>query len=180
LDNGKEQTDENLERKFQEYEEIMRVIKEATGVSDISEVIGRFEKQGERKQHLSELQSQCEKKLESTKKDLSDIQSVHDDWKFKGEARNVHSLNLLNELKQHLHNAQQTMKDAKIKSETSTKFLVQVESGVRHVADKLELNIKENPLDSLEETVAKIETMVHSVKGKDIPEVIQLFNLMMY
>ena len=54
---------EEQERKITTYEEAMTKIKDATGVSDIREVVQRFLSQGDTQKHLEQLKLNNEKML---------------------------------------------------------------------------------------------------------------------
>lgn len=140
-DRGKDdvvQFDEATEKKLIEYEETMRLIKEATGVSAITEVIAKFQSQGDTLQHLSKLQESNEKRIEQLKKKKAQVIKEYEDLRFTGEAKQSHSQRTLEEFKMHLKEAQQKFHDSKVKYERSLKTLANAKAGIQHLNEKLE------------------------------------------
>ncbi|KAJ3111898.1 hypothetical protein HDU96_005177 [Phlyctochytrium bullatum] len=105
-DQGKEHYDEAKEKKMAEYEEIMRLIKEATGVSNINEVIAKFQSQGETHNHLVQLQQLNEARIADLKKKKVEVLSDFEDLKYSGESKNLHSQRMIADFEQHLSEAQ--------------------------------------------------------------------------
>ena len=91
------------EKKLAEYEEIMRLIKEATGVSDISEVIAKFQSQGETHAQLSQLQKANEAKIAELKEKKGQLQVENEEMKFTGQSKYAHSQRTLEEFEAHLY-----------------------------------------------------------------------------
>ena len=60
---------EEQEKKISTYEEAMAKIKDATGVSDIQEVVQRFLSQGDTHKHLEQLKIDNEKMLARLKEE---------------------------------------------------------------------------------------------------------------
>jgi vacuolar-type H+-ATPase subunit I/STV1 len=137
-DSNKDQYDEAKEKKLAEYEETMRLIKEATGVSDINEVIAKFQSQGETHNHLAQLQKQNETRIEELKSRKLNVQAEYEDLKYTGESKHSHSQRLMEEFKSHLNSAVTQMQETKQKYERVAKLLANTKAGVRHLCDKLE------------------------------------------
>ncbi|KAJ3209926.1 hypothetical protein HDU67_005818 [Dinochytrium kinnereticum] len=187
-DPNKDHYDEVKEKKMAEYEEIMRLIKEATGVSNINEVIAKFQSQGDTHNHLSQLQKQNEARIEELKAKKSEILADFEDLKYTGESKNFHSQRTIEEFQTHLLDAQIRMQDAKHKYERLAKLLVNTKAGIQHLCDKLDtfqlqFNLEVKPDKSpkppssdstikqvLDFCTAKLEMLANGVQGKELPE----------
>jgi hypothetical protein len=135
---NKEQYDEQTEKKLAEYEETMRLIKEATGVSDISEVIAKFQSQGETHGQLTLLQKQNEIKIAELKEKKIKVEQENADFKFTGESKHQHSQQTIQEFEIHLKNSEQKYLETKQKFERAIKTLNNANAGVQHLLDKME------------------------------------------
>lgn len=127
------------EKKLAEYEEIMRLIKEATGVSDISEVIAKFQSQGETHAQLSQLQKANEAKIAELKEKKKALQVENEEMKFTGQTKYAHSQRTVEEFEAHLKDAEATYSEAKQKYERVLKILLNAKAGVQHLSDKLDI-----------------------------------------
>jgi hypothetical protein len=178
------------EKKLAEYEEIMRLIKEATGVSDISEVIAKFQSQGETHAQLSQLQKSNEAKIGDLKEKKSKLASDNEEMKFAGQSKFAHSQRTLEEFEKHLKESEDAYAEAKQKYERALKTLVNANAGVQHLADKLDhvkgvrqirhnekgepvkftvINDK-NVVEALRNSTKKIEGLAASLQNKELPE----------
>ncbi|KAJ3108269.1 hypothetical protein HDU97_001803 [Phlyctochytrium planicorne] len=180
-DPNKDHYDEVKEKKMAEYEEVMRLIKEATGVSNINEVIAKFQSQGDTHNHLAQLQKQNEARIEELKRKKSQVLVDFEDLKYSGESKSAHSQRMIEEFQLHLAEAQSRMLDAKHKYERVAKLLTNAKSGIQHLCDKLDTfhlpdkSQKPHMSDStikqlLDFCVAKLELLAAGVQGKEIPE----------
>jgi vacuolar-type H+-ATPase subunit I/STV1 len=132
------QYDEATEKKMSEYEETMRLIKEATGVSDITEVIAKFQSQGDTLFHLTNLQMANEKRIEQLKKKKAEVIKEYEWLRFTGEAKQSLSQRTLDEFTTHLEEANVKYVDSKLKYDRSLKILSNAKAGVQHLNEKLE------------------------------------------
>lgn len=73
--------------KITSYEEALAKIKDATGVSDIQEVVDRFLNQGDTKRHLEQLQEENTKTVARLKEEKEKLQEQFEDMKYSGEAK---------------------------------------------------------------------------------------------
>ena len=69
------------------YEEAFKKIKEATGVSDLKEVVERFETQGETRKNLEELKKENEKNISRLREEKENRQKEFEEMKYSGEAK---------------------------------------------------------------------------------------------
>jgi hypothetical protein len=138
-DANKVQYDEDKEKKMYEYEETVRLIKEAMGVSNIHEVIAKLKGQGDTHSQLTQLQQVNETRILELKKKKVEILAEYEDLKFSGESKNAHATQGLEELEHHLVDTQSKTQEARHKYERLAKLLVNLQSGAHHLYDKLEL-----------------------------------------
>ncbi len=132
------QVDEATEKKLAEYEETMHLIKEATGVSDITEVIAKFQSQGATLEQLSTLRKTNEERIDLLKKKKAEAVREYEALKFTGEAKQLHGQRTLEDFKKHIEEAQVKYQEAKQKYERSLRILSNAKSGVQHLNEKLE------------------------------------------
>ncbi len=121
-----------------EFEETMRVIKEATGVSNIDEVLQKFTSQKETNTHLLELQKQNEERFQNLKEKKTEMLARVEEAKVAGEAKRSHTRQMIAEFEQHLKDAQANEDESKSKYERMAGVLVSLKAGICHLADKLD------------------------------------------
>lgn len=180
-DANKEQYDEAKEKKMSEYEETMRLIKEATGVSDINEVIAKFQSQGDTFKHLTHLQEQNETRRSYLKTKKEEVLAEYEDFKYSGETKFAHSRRLIEEFENHLAEAQTNTSEAKQRNERINKLFANTKAGVQHLCDKLEtvqlpekaakiIMTDDNVKSILDICVSKLQLLATNIEGKELPE----------
>ena len=80
-------TQEDQEAHITSYEEALAKIKDATGVSDIQEVVDRFLNQGDTRRHLDQLKEENSRQLARLKEEKEKLQVQFEDMKYSGEAK---------------------------------------------------------------------------------------------
>lgn len=138
-DTNKVQIDEEKEKKMLEYEETMRLIKEATGVGNIHELIAKLKSQNDTHAQLTQLQQLNETRIEELKKKKIEIQNEYEELVFSGEAKNAHAQRSLVEFDEHWHVTLSKTQDSRQKYDRLTKLATNLQSGIQHLFDKLEL-----------------------------------------
>ncbi|XP_054769861.1 outer dynein arm-docking complex subunit 3-like [Lytechinus pictus] len=136
-------TGEEEEKKISTFEEAFQAMKEATGVSDLAEVVNRFENQNSTYQHLTELKEANEKQVVRLKEEKSRLNTDFEEMKYSGEAKLSSGQRMLEEFQAHLKTEQDRCDESSEKLDKCSKILVQVKAGVAHLADKLQ-HIKAN------------------------------------
>ncbi|OUM58941.1 hypothetical protein PIROE2DRAFT_64092 [Piromyces sp. E2] len=135
---NKDHFDEAKEKKLAEYEETMRLIKEATGVSDVNDVINKFQSQGETHSHLKSLEEQNRAKIQELKEKRAAIMAEYDELKYSGESRHAASQRIIDEFQEHLKEAEDKCEEAKNKYEWVSNLLNNAKAGIQHLYEKLE------------------------------------------
>ncbi|KAJ3254708.1 hypothetical protein HK104_007197, partial [Borealophlyctis nickersoniae] len=180
-DATKDHYDEQKEKTMAEYEETMRLIKEATGVSIINEVIAKFQSQGDTHKHLSQLQQANEARIEDLKRKKQHVLAQFEELRFSGESKHSHSQRMIEEFQEHLREGQRSMMEAKLKYERVAKLLVNAKAGIQHLFDKVEgvplpdrtlpgKMSDDNVLEYLDICLQKFDSLANSVQGKELPE----------
>ncbi|XP_071495771.1 outer dynein arm-docking complex subunit 3-like [Diadema antillarum] len=136
-------TGEEEEKKIGTFEEAFQAMKEATGVSDLAEVVNRFENQNSTYQHLIELKDANEKQVVRLKEEKARLQKDFEEMKYSGEAKLSSGQRMLEEFESHLKKEEERQEECSSKLDKCSKILVQVKAGVAHLADKLQ-HIKAN------------------------------------
>jgi len=148
---NKDHFDEAKEKKLAEYEETMRLIKEATGVSDVNDVINKVQFQGETHTHLKSLEEQNRARIQELKEHRAAIMAEYDELKYSGESRHAASQRIIDEFQDHLKEAEEKCDEAKTKYEWVFNLLSNAKAGIQHLYEKLE-GIKLTPEGESKET----------------------------
>ncbi|XP_072255622.1 outer dynein arm-docking complex subunit 3 isoform X2 [Pyxicephalus adspersus] len=171
------------EKVIRNYQEAFQKIKEATGVTDIQEVVRRFVAQGETHQHLEELKVENEKTLVRLKEEKDKLQEVFQELKYSGEAKLSSGQQVLEDLQAHLQKEEKRRDKVKDDLEKMSKILSTSKSGMEHLASKVQ-HIKvprshfpakdlspqsdEYILDLLDTTEKKLEKLLEELDGQDV------------
>ncbi|XP_040891792.1 coiled-coil domain-containing protein 151 [Toxotes jaculatrix] len=126
------------EKAISTFEEAFRRIKEATGVTDIQEIVQRFISQKETHQHLENLKGENEMVLQQLKEQKELLNQQFQDMKYSGEAKLSSDQKMLEEHQQQLQAQQQRYDAAKERLDWLFKILSTIRGGVEHLADKLQ------------------------------------------
>jgi len=178
---SKDSYDEAKDKQINDYEETMRLIKEVTGVSDLQEVIAKFQSQGDTKAHLAQLQLQSEKRIDELKIKKNQVLADLDELKFSSESKHTHSSRLIQEFQDHLKDAQLKMNESKLKYERAARLLENSKAGIKHLYSKLEnIHLPDQTKPSAEDDASgmylldvcfmKLESILKNTQGKELPE----------
>eukprot|EP00118_Oscarella_pearsei_P002609 m.11020 g.11020 ORF g.11020 m.11020 type:complete len:554 (+) comp22903_c0_seq1:22-1683(+) len=170
------------------FQEAMAKIKEATGVSDIQEVVRRFMSQGETRKHLDQLKSDNEQLLVRLREEKEKLQAQFEDMKYSGEANLSSGQKMLEDFEVHLKGARDKLESTKADTDRSTKVLLSVKAGVDHLAEKLQ-SLKapkslapkvpldpgsdEFVLEMLATCEQKLVKLVQELEGRNLDEVMK-------
>ncbi|XP_044202194.1 coiled-coil domain-containing protein 151 [Thunnus albacares] len=126
------------EKTISTFEEAFQRIKEATGVTNIQEIVERFISQKETHQHLERLKEENEKILLQLKEQKELLYQQFQDMKYSGEAKLSSDQQMLEDCEQQLQAEQQRCDAAKERLDWLVKTLSTVRAGEEHLADKLQ------------------------------------------
>ena len=128
---------EEARGKIDTYEAAFRQIKEATGVSDVNEVIQKVQTQGATSDNLMMLTKENQTKLEKLTEEKSAIKARVEEIKYSGPAGG-HRRKLVDENEEALAASTARLERVRAKYERLAKMLVQVKAGVDHLSEKLD------------------------------------------
>ncbi|XP_062244098.1 coiled-coil domain-containing protein 151 [Platichthys flesus] len=168
------------------FEEAFQRIKEATGVTDIREIVERFISQKETQQHLEKLKGENDKVLLQLKEQKELLNQQFQDLKYSGEAKLSGDQQMLEECEQQLQAQQQRCRAAKERLDWLVKTLSTIRAGVEHLADKLQhITLSEDqaaeasPLSDeyvlllMTQCDRKLNLLQDDLKGKDLASIMK-------
>ncbi|XP_074552835.1 coiled-coil domain-containing protein 151 [Halichoeres trimaculatus] len=174
------------EKVISAFEEAFRRIKEATGVTDIQEIVERFISQKETHQHLEKLKEENATVLQQLKEQKELLNQQFQDMKYSGEAKLSSDQQLLEECEQQLQAQQRRCDSSKEHLDCLIRTLSTVRAGVEHLSDKLQhLTLTEDteadvPPDSDEFVVElmtqcelKLQSLHEELQGKDLAAIMK-------
>uniref|UniRef100_A0A3B3VZ64 Outer dynein arm docking complex subunit 3 n=1 Tax=Poecilia latipinna TaxID=48699 RepID=A0A3B3VZ64_9TELE len=166
------------------YEEILKNLKEATGVSDLQDVVEHFTSEKENCERLENLKKQNEEALEKLKEEKELLRQQFDKMKYSGEAKLSSEIKKLEECEQQLQ-VQLQRRDADAERlANNVKALGAIRAGVEHLAGKLQdislvKPFKSSPtsdefvLELLNQCGAKLWVLLEELEGKDMASVMK-------
>eukprot|EP00743_Colponemidia_sp_Colp-15_P001495 GILK01001635.1.p1 GENE.GILK01001635.1~~GILK01001635.1.p1 ORF type:complete len:555 (-),score=144.99 GILK01001635.1:170-1834(-) len=146
---------ESEKQKIQDYEEAFRRIKEATGVSDVNEVIQKFLTQEDTQNNLMELTKENQGRIEMLNDEKLSLKARVEEIKYSGSG-NMGRRQIVDDFEAHLTEATNKCERNRLKYERVAKILINVKAGIDHLNDKLE-TIK---LDNVPNIAMTDETIV--------------------
>ncbi|XP_026159480.1 coiled-coil domain-containing protein 151 [Mastacembelus armatus] len=174
------------EKAISTFEEAFQRIKEATGVTDIQEIVERFISQKETHQHLEKLKGENEKVLQDLKEQKELLNQQFQDMKYSGEAELSSDKQMLEECQQQLEAQQQKCDAAKEHLDWLVKTFSTVRAGVEHLADKLQhITLSEDTvaevspdsdefvLELVTQCELKLQLLHEELQGKDLAALIK-------
>ena len=132
-----EHVQEEETKKITTYEEAFRKIKDATGVSDVNEVIQKFLTQDETHNNLVVMTKEAQARIDALNEEKSQAKAKVEEIKYSGTG-SLGSRRIVDEFESHLADASSKCERNKNKFERVSRILINVKSGVEHLADKLE------------------------------------------
>jgi len=148
---------EEERHRLHDYEEAFRRIKEATGVSDVNEVIQKFLTQEDTQNNLLKLSVEYQTKIDQLTEQRRQFKTQVDERKF-SSAGNIGRRQVVDDFETHLAEASSKCERNKAKYERIAKVLIDVKTGVDHLASKL-TGIKldgESPIEVSDDTVEEV------------------------
>lgn len=148
---------EEERHRLHDYEEAFRRIKEATGVSDVNEVIQKFLTQEDTQNNLLKLSVEYQTKIDQLTEQRRQFKTQVDERKF-SSAGNIGRRQVVDDFETHLAEASSKCERNKAKYERIAKVLIDVKTGVDHLASKL-IGIKldgESPIEVSDDTVEEV------------------------
>lgn len=149
---------EDEQDKITTYEEAFRKIRDATGVSDVTEVISKFLTQEETQKRLMEMTKESQLRIDSLQEEKALAKHRVEEIKFSGNVASG-TRRLVDDFETLLSEANSKCERNKAKYERIAKVLVNVKAGVQHLFERLELVelSNANPVHTMnDETVVEV------------------------
>merc|ERR1712178_97997 len=187
---------EDEQEKINTYEEAFRKIRDATGVSDVSEVISKFLTQEETQKRLMEMTKESQLRIDSLQEEKALAKHRVEEIKFSGNVASG-TRRLVDDFETLLSEANSKCERNKAKYERIAKVLVNVKAGVQHLGDKFEgVNVGQPPITTMNddtvvdvltqceeklmkvlETIAKVEDAEETVPAEPDAEDLPAYNI---
>ena len=147
------------ELKITSYEEAFRKIKDATGISDVHEVVQKFMTQDETTIHLKHLTKQSHDKIDSVNEEKSVLKAKVEEIKYTG-AGSVGFRKVIDDLEQDLKKAVQKSARIKRKYEGVARILIACKAGTQHLVDMLDVvRIDQPNVPVMDDTIVDVLAM---------------------
>ncbi|KAF1317713.1 hypothetical protein FI667_g14545, partial [Globisporangium splendens] len=154
------------------FESAFRKIKEATGVSDVNEVIQKITSQESTTDNLINLSKENQARVEQLQAEHSNLKARVEELKYSGSCGG-HRRKMVDDHEQNLVLASAKLERAKLKYERLAKVLIGVKAGVEHLVDKLEcvrdddqvvVMTDETIVDALQESEMTLVRLLNQIK----------------
>ncbi|RHY25459.1 hypothetical protein DYB32_008297 [Aphanomyces invadans] len=119
------------------FESAFRKIKEATGVSDVNEVIQKIVSQEGTTENLMMLSKENQARLEALQAEHLHLKTHVEELKYSGSGGG-HRRKMVDDHETNLNLATAKLERARVKFERVAKILISVKAGVEHLVDKIE------------------------------------------
>eukprot|EP00828_Plagiopyla_frontata_P042076 TRINITY_DN6190_c0_g1_i4.p2 TRINITY_DN6190_c0_g1~~TRINITY_DN6190_c0_g1_i4.p2 ORF type:complete len:414 (-),score=117.33 TRINITY_DN6190_c0_g1_i4:60-1301(-) len=158
--------DTNLQKqKLADYQEAFRKLYEATGVTDVNEIIQKFKTQDETRKQLNDLQQDNAEKIEQLQNESIKLKNELNDLKYEGGETLTRKQ--IDEIENNVQNAINKCERAKLKYERSSKILVNAKAGIEHLVEKLDffkLDGKPNLIVTDDSLIEALDQCVQKMK----------------
>jgi len=144
--------------KIADYEEAFHRIKEATGVSDVNEVIQKFLTQEDTHKNLTSLTKENQSRIDQLLEERRKLRLQVEELKF-SSGGNVGRRQVIDDFETHLTEATEKFERNRGKFERMAKMLINMKAGIGHLAEKLNIiNLEggEAPIEMSDETVEEV------------------------
>jgi coiled-coil domain-containing protein 151 len=179
---------EEQQQQITSFEMAFKRIKEATGVSDLNEVVLRFENQGSTREHLEQLKVDSENEITRLREEKDAVTAEFNEMKYTGDAKLSSGQRILEEYQKKLADEMKRRDDLIKHLDRSSGVLVKAKSGVGHLADKVthikvtrgstpqakvDVNSDEFVLDQLGLCEEKLLKLMDKMQGYDMDEILR-------
>mmetsp|Transcript_19933 Transcript_19933/g.64893 ORF Transcript_19933/g.64893 Transcript_19933/m.64893 type:complete len:579 (+) Transcript_19933:36-1772(+) len=138
------------------FEEAFRKIKEATGVSDVNEVIQKFMTQEDTTKNLMSMTKEAQGRIDGLNEEREATKARMEEVKYSG-AGAAGSRRIVDEYEQQLLESNGKCDRSRLKFERVARILIAMKAGTEHLADKLEgIKIEAPQIPVSDETVVDV------------------------
>ncbi|CAM9968006.1 unnamed protein product, partial [Ectocarpus sp. 4 AP-2014] len=151
--------------KIDVFENAFRKIKEATGVSDVNEVIQKMISQESTAESLMILTKENQARIEGLNKRKSSLKAAVEEVKYSGPGEG-HRRKMVDDHEDLLSNSVARLERVRHKHERLSKILISVKAGIEHLQDKLKSTATEvgvEPMVMTDETVVDVLEVAEKV-----------------
>lgn len=124
------------DEKLSQYEAAFRAIKEATGVTDVKELMNRFIAQEETHSNLCAMSKEAQGRIEQLKAENAELGGKLEELRYSGSGQ-LGSRRIIEEFEIHLAEAANSTKSNSERFEHHAKLLINVKAGIEHLVEKL-------------------------------------------
>ncbi|CEL96993.1 unnamed protein product [Vitrella brassicaformis CCMP3155] len=128
---------EDERQRMQDFEEAFRRIKEATGVSDVNEVIQKFLTQEETQNNLLNLTKENQARIDQLQEERARLRAKLEEMKFSSSGMEQRR-QAVDDYEAQLNEANSRCERARVKYERVAKILVDATAGIDHLAEFLQ------------------------------------------
>jgi len=124
------------EERSSRYEAAFKKIRDATGISDVQEVLQRFVTQEETHNHLKAMSAEAQERIDQLKQETAELSKKLEDLRYAGSGQ-LGSRRIIEEFEVHLTEARNQRQASSERYEHLAKLLISVKAGIEHIVDKL-------------------------------------------
>jgi len=147
---------EEEQEKITTYEDAFRKIKDATGVSDVNEVIQKFLTQDTTRGNLRNMTKEAQSKIDQLNDERTQLKAKVEEIKYSGTG-SLGSRRIVDEFETQLSDANAKLERNRQKYERIARILIDVKAGIEHLSDKLEsVKIDAAPIPLTDETLVEV------------------------
>mmetsp|Transcript_64612 Transcript_64612/g.203969 ORF Transcript_64612/g.203969 Transcript_64612/m.203969 type:complete len:555 (+) Transcript_64612:459-2123(+) len=148
---------EEEQKKITTFGEAFRKIKEATGVSDVSEVIQKFMTQEDTNANLKQMTKEAQARIDKLNEEKAAAKARVEELKYSGSGSSG-SRRIVDEYETHLGESNSRCERSKQKYERVAKTLIKLKAGTEHLAEKVQdIKVDGQPIIPLtDETVCEV------------------------
>lgn len=164
------ETIDEQKKKMSVYEDAFNKIKEATGVTDVNEVIQKIVNQEDTQNNLMELTKENQSRIEQMSREYEAFKSKVEELKYSGPGGGQRR-KMVDDHEENLGASSTKLERTKIKYERLAKILINAKAGVDHLSEKLEaVRGDRRPIQINDETLVEVmyqcETILQDVQSK--------------
>jgi len=156
---------EQEKAKIADYEEAFHRIKEATGVSDVNEVIQKFLTQEDTHKNLNALTRENQSRIDQLLEERRKLRLQVEELKF-SSGGNVGRRQVIDDFETHLAEASEKFERNRAKFERMAKMLINMKAGIGHLAEKLNVITLEGGDPNIEMSDETVEEVLQQCELK--------------
>eukprot|EP00056_Hartaetosiga_gracilis_P007200 m.105236 g.105236 ORF g.105236 m.105236 type:complete len:503 (-) comp12652_c0_seq4:1755-3263(-) len=176
---------DDFKERLENYEDAMKRIRDATGATDINEVVERFLTQDDTNAHLQEVYHDNVEVLQKLKEDREHLDRQFEALKYSGEARSTGNQRMLAEFESHLRNVESACNKYRDGTERCTRVLVSLHAGIEALYEKLgsikpvQFRAASNVQDKLTESELRLKKLHDELESRksELPSGLDVENI---